>query len=80
MLGRAEQMETFSQRQYYLLYSSGSLLVTDIKERVHWWPGDRTSTKDWTQWDEDGFNSGVAGPFLAYAAANSESYFCMRYA
>ena len=35
---------------------------------VHWWPGDRDSTKDWTQWNERAFNVGVAGPFLKYAA------------
>ena len=40
----------------------------DIEGRVHWWPGDRFSTKDWTQWDGAAFNSGVTGPFLAYAA------------
>ncbi|KAF9782647.1 hypothetical protein BJ322DRAFT_1110523 [Thelephora terrestris] len=35
---------------------------------VHWWPGDRTSSPDWTQWDRDAFNTGVAGPFLKYVA------------
>ena len=41
--------------------------ITDTSLSVHWWPGDRTSTKDWTQWDKDAFNVGVAGPFLRYA-------------
>ncbi|KAF9777748.1 hypothetical protein BJ322DRAFT_1025590 [Thelephora terrestris] len=31
---------------------------------VHWWPGDRTSTRDWTQWDTDVFDAGVADQLL----------------
>ena len=42
--------------------------MADTYTSVHWWPGDRDSTKDWTQWDDGAFNAGVAGPFLAYAA------------
>ena len=33
---------------------------------VHWWPEDRGSSKSWTEWDPEGFGTGVAGPFLKY--------------
>ena len=41
--------------------------LIDVKKRLHWWPGDHGSTRNWAKWDEDAFSSGVAGPFLAYA-------------
>ena len=65
MPGRKNRIRSF------LLRESGSLLpypVTDVLQSVHWWPGDRNETKSWTQWDPEGFTSGVAGPFLKYVA------------
>ena len=56
------------------LHSLETGLVLTPLNRVHWWPGDRTSTKNWTQWDQEKFNSGVAGPFLKYAGENSALY------
>ena len=73
MLRRMIAMKVFSPRELVSL----SLGVTPLlmhERSVHWWPGDRSITKDWTRWDEHGFNSGVAGPFLKYAAENSESF------
>ena len=59
----------------YILFLRATLLLTPWK-RVHWWPGDCSSMKNWTQWDSDGFNSGVAGPFLKYAGEISASHCC----
>ena len=67
-------MKGFSLRKpTFSLSRVASLLI--YKNSVRWWPGDRSATKDWTRWDEGGFNSGVAGPFLTYAAENSQSLY-----
>lgn len=74
MLGRMITMKAFSPRRSISSLSRViSLLI--YKNSVHWWPGDRSATKNWTKWNEDEFNSGVAGSFLAYAAENSMFFY-----
>lgn len=76
MLTREMLTMGFSLRKSILSPESTSLLT--LLRSVHWWPGDHSKTKDWTQWDADGFSSGVAGPFLAYAGEISASHRCER--
>ena len=67
------RMGNSSQREYNCPFRQ-TWSVADVLKRVHWWPGDQKSVKNWTQWDEEAFNSGVAGLFLAYAKETSESH------
>ena len=48
--------------------------VADTQGSVHWWPGDHKHTKSWTDWDPEGFNAGVAGPFLKYVKETSTCF------
>ena len=76
MLMSLSRMVNSSQREYICPFLQ-PWSITDFLKRVHWWPGDRRLTKDWTQWNEEAFNSGVAVPFLAYAKDTSESHQCV---
>ena len=65
VLRRTKLTKGFSRREFDFLFLGFQSVINLLS--VHWWPGDRDSTKDWTQWDEEAFNSGVVGPFLEYA-------------
>jgi hypothetical protein len=45
--------------------------IADTQGSVHWWPRDHKHTRSWTDWDPEGFNAGVAGPFLKYVKETS---------
>ena len=76
MLERMNRIRDFSLRESGLPLSH---LVIDGLQSVHWWPGDHDQTKSWTQWDPEGFNSGVASPFLKYASETSTLFSWARY-
>ena len=65
----------FSPRKFALF---GVILYLTHNTSVNWWHGDRSTTKSWSEWGGEAFNSGVAGSFLEYAAENSMWYYYMK--
>ena len=70
-------MTGFSLRTFNPLISCRS--IADMQGSVHWWPGDHKHTRSWTDWDPEGFNSGVAGPFLKYVKETSTLFSLARH-